>query len=410
VRAAAVAALGAALLLMAGPGAAQLSFPTSLEDYEHFYPTAYFDHGGLTDWNCGQDTYGGHSGSDFGGGSWAGMAAGRDITAAAAGVVYATNDGVDDMCSTGDCGGGGGYGNYVQIDQLDGYRVTYAHLATWSVAVAAGDVVACGELLGLMGSSGNSTGPHLHFDLRVPGEARFDPFAGPCSDAAASFWAAQGAYGGLPAIQCGAPAVCEPVALLTCGAAVTSANDAEGSTAVHFTYGCPGGFLYSGPEIAFRFVTDLDESVQVQLTGLTADLDLFVLASAACDGSGCLAESTSSQTGDEALAFDAAAGVEAVIVVDGWQGATSGFTLGIECDGGLPQDPDAGPDAGPDADADTDADADSDVDSDADGDADGDDDDDDDDDATSGSSDSGCGCRHAGPRPSGLLAALRRLG
>ncbi|HUT78846.1 MAG TPA: M23 family metallopeptidase, partial [Polyangia bacterium] len=321
-------ALAAALLLLSAPGSAQLSFPTSAEDYPEFYVTAYFDHGDLTDWNCGSDTYSGHSGSDFGGGGWAGMAEGRDIRAAAAGVVYATNDGVDDECSTGDCGGGGGYGNYVQIDQSDGYRVTYAHMSTWSVAVAVDDVVECGDLLGLMGSSGNSTGPHLHFDIRGGDGIRFDPFAGPCSAAPESFWATQGVYDGLPAIQCGEPADCEPVELLTCGAEVTTSNDAAGSTTGNFFYGCPEGWMYSGPEIAFSFVTDLDETVGVTLTGLTADLDLFALAGTACDGEDCIAESAEGATSDEALSFAATAGVEVVIVVDGWEGAVSGFTIG----------------------------------------------------------------------------------
>ncbi len=398
----------AALLLLPAPGAAQLSFPTSVEDYPEFYVTAYFDHGDLTDWNCGSDTYSGHAGSDFGGGSWAGMEEGRDIRAAAAGIVYATNDGVDDQCSTGDCGGGGGYGNYVQIDQADGYRVTYAHMAIWSVAIEAGEVVECGDLLGLMGSSGNSTGPHLHFDIRVPGEDRFDPFAGPCSGTAESLWAVQGPYDGLPAIQCGGPVDCEPVALLTCGAQVTAGNDAAGSTTGNFFYGCPEGWTYSGPEMAYSFATDLDETVDVHLTGLTADLDLFVLAGTACDGEDCIAESAEGETADEVLSFDAAAGVEVVIVVDGWQGAVSGFTLGIACDGGLPQDQDAGPDGGPDADADSDADSDSD--SDGDSDADGDDDDDDDgdggDEEQGTAADSGCGCRLGGARAAGLLRAL----
>ena len=113
------AALGAALsgiglcaALAAGTARAQdYRFPTSGEDYGHFYPTAYLDQGGTTDWNCGGITYSGHGGSDFGGGSWTGMDEGRDIVAAAAGTVVDTHDGESDRGSTGDCPGGGGSGN-----------------------------------------------------------------------------------------------------------------------------------------------------------------------------------------------------------------------------------------------------------------------------------------------------------
>jgi len=394
-------AIAGLLLLLAAPGRAQLSMPTSIDDYSKLYVTAYYDHGGTTDWNCGTKTYSGHGGTDFGGGSWSGMYEGRDITAAAAGIVHAVNDGVDDTCSTGNCGGGGGYGNYVQINQYDGYRTTYAHLRTWSVAVVVGQIVECGDLLGLMGSSGNSTGPHLHFDIRVPGQTRFDPFAGPCSPTPESFWAVQGPHLGLPAIQCGDPAVCEPVALITCGDEVASSNDGAGSTTGNFFYGCPGGWMYSGPEIAYRFVTDLDEPVTVTLTGLSEDLDLFALESAACAGDDCIEESTNSGTNDEELTFEAAAGVEVVLVVDGWQGAVSGFNLAVQCEGGIPEEdePDAGPDG--DTDADTDGDTDADSDSDTDADADG---------GQGGTKGSGCGCRAAGPRPSGLLAALIGFG
>ena len=62
----------------------------------------------------------------------------------------------------------GSYGNMVEVDHGDGYATRYAHLS--AVSVREGDDVTAGTPLGRLGSTGRSTGPHLHYETRVNGE------------------------------------------------------------------------------------------------------------------------------------------------------------------------------------------------------------------------------------------------
>lgn len=90
----------------------------------------------------------GHNGVDFGG------ARGTAIHAAAAGtVIIARNSGWN-----------GGYGNYVVISHANGTQTLYAHLI--NATVAPGQSVTAGQTIGYMGSTGKSTGNHLHFEVR----------------------------------------------------------------------------------------------------------------------------------------------------------------------------------------------------------------------------------------------------
>ena len=66
----------------------------------------------------------------------------------------------------------GGYGLMVEIDHGNGYTTRYAHLS--SITVGAGENVAPGAIVGRIGSTGRSTGPHLHYEVRFNGEA-IDP-------------------------------------------------------------------------------------------------------------------------------------------------------------------------------------------------------------------------------------------
>jgi len=101
-----------------------------------------------------------HSGIDFTPGS------GAPIEAIADGVVVSTS------------GGGGSWGvNVVVQHDIDGvpYRSSYAHMQTGSATVGVGATVTRGQVLGLVGSTGQSTGAHLHFTIQDASETFIDP-------------------------------------------------------------------------------------------------------------------------------------------------------------------------------------------------------------------------------------------
>ncbi|MBT9136118.1 MAG: Murein DD-endopeptidase MepM [Firmicutes bacterium] len=88
--------------------------------------------------------------------------AGIDIAAPRGTPVHATAAGTVRMASF-----NGGYGNVVFVDHGFGFSTVYAHLSRISVRV--GQEVAKGQLVGLVGSTGRSTAPHLHYEVRVGG-------------------------------------------------------------------------------------------------------------------------------------------------------------------------------------------------------------------------------------------------
>lgn len=98
---------------------------------------------------------------------------GAQIVAACSGtVIDVCNECSHNWGKYGSCGCGGGYGNYVWIDHGDGKATIYAHM-TEAVAYV-GQQVSTGETIGYVGSTGYSTGPHLHFEARYYGE-RYNP-------------------------------------------------------------------------------------------------------------------------------------------------------------------------------------------------------------------------------------------
>lgn len=91
-------------------------------------------------------------------------------------VVFPTEE--SNKCIQGDYKCQSGYGNYVIIEHSDGNYTLYAHMATDSITVKAGESVSRGQVIGKIGTTGNSTGPHLHFEVRLSENtyaARVDP-------------------------------------------------------------------------------------------------------------------------------------------------------------------------------------------------------------------------------------------
>jgi murein DD-endopeptidase MepM/ murein hydrolase activator NlpD len=95
----------------------------------------------------------------------AAMHAGVDLAGPTGTPVYATADGMVDRAEW----NSGGYGNLVEIDHGHGIQTRYGHLSRY--IVASGQHVKRGDLIAYMGSTGRSTGSHLHYEVRLDGKA-----------------------------------------------------------------------------------------------------------------------------------------------------------------------------------------------------------------------------------------------
>ncbi len=128
--------------------------------------------------------YGGHKGSDFillGG--FSAMEKGVEVRAAASGIVTALEENQGDHCYWSlwklkiVCDDNPNIEpNYVSVLQSDGLTAIYYHLKRLSVVVSVGQHVEAGQKLALVGSSGISSTPHLHFELRDAQNKVIDPF------------------------------------------------------------------------------------------------------------------------------------------------------------------------------------------------------------------------------------------
>ncbi len=168
----------------------------------------------------------GHTGIDYA------LPAGTPVLAAADGTVQLA------LYS------GSGYGNHIILKHAGNYQTVYAHLDTLLPAV--GQPVTCGEVLGTSGNSGNSTGPHLHFELRR-GRTAVDP---------EPFW------------ERGFQKVDAPAAVIK-PAAKTGDSGAEQSV---WQVCCPVLHIRSGPGIRYPVCGRLNQGTTVQEFERAADI------------------------------------------------------------------------------------------------------------------------------------------
>ncbi|WP_244237078.1 M23 family metallopeptidase [Corallococcus llansteffanensis] len=168
--------------------------------------SAYKDYGGR-DYACGGVRYSGHTGTDYAlVGGFSKMDYGVWAMNAARGYVEASVDGYYDRCNYWDQANpyaacGLYTANYIIMRHPDNTQTWYWHLKAYTQQFARGTTLACGNWIARVGSSGASTGPHLHFEYWVPGYGTDDPYAGSCGTPYTR-WTAQGAYRGLPGITC----------------------------------------------------------------------------------------------------------------------------------------------------------------------------------------------------------------
>jgi len=164
----------------------------------------YVDHDpgpGAHDYTCGTLSYDGLNGTDIRLPDYVAMERGVAVLAAADGVVAGTRDGMEDVSVA--VGGrdaleGRDAGNGVAIDHGGGWTTQYSHMRKGSIAVVQGQAVKRGEVLGLVGLSGNTEFPHLNFTVRR-GEEIIDPFVGAgmghaCGTGGTPLWTPEAAH------------------------------------------------------------------------------------------------------------------------------------------------------------------------------------------------------------------------
>ncbi len=169
-----------------------------LDDYDYHGISNFVDQNMdypdmLLDYNCGNRTYDlssgyNHAGTDIFLWPFAWYKMEHDqvkIVAAAPGIIVYKSDGNFDH----NCGFNNLDWNAVYVQHADGSVAWYGHMKNGSLTTKTiGETVATGEYLGLVGSSGSSSAPHLHFEVHDAGNFLIDPWSGNCNSLNTQSW------------------------------------------------------------------------------------------------------------------------------------------------------------------------------------------------------------------------------
>lgn len=169
-------------------GQAQFSNPIEGTYGQDFVLVNYVDWGAaatVKDNHCLSESYSGHQGTDFVLKSFRQMDEGVNVLTADSGVVIFAHDGEFDREKVSVISKG--RANYIGITHDGDFQTYYGHLKKNSILVNVGDTVEAGQVIAQVASSGNSSDPHLHFELWYDSTFYIDPFAGPCGNFS-SFW------------------------------------------------------------------------------------------------------------------------------------------------------------------------------------------------------------------------------
>ncbi|MEE8394281.1 MAG: M23 family metallopeptidase [Rhodospirillales bacterium] len=184
----------AAVWILAGgaPASAEppeFVLPLGCEPGKDCWLVNYVDHDPsekVLDYACGMATYNAppgnrHKGTDIAIPGWPALSQGVKVMAAAGGVVLGVRDGMADI-NIREAGGPGSVkgkecGNGVVVEHPDGWTTQYCHMRRGSVAVGKGDRVTAGQVIGMVGHSGLTAFPHLHFQVKKDNKI-VDPFVG----------------------------------------------------------------------------------------------------------------------------------------------------------------------------------------------------------------------------------------
>lgn len=203
------------MLVLTISGMARAQYASAVNDLR-VRVSAYMQHGVEgrdQDWHCGTMSYSRpgyiHQGTDYAipwitkGVSYSHV----PIVAGVRGKIIATYEDCADVCTTGDCvcANAQGTGNFVKIEDRFGRMRVFMHLRRKSIRVHVNDTVEAETIIGEIGSSGYSTGPHLHDEFR-DGNEIIEPFAGDCANSdeylkQVSLWNRQDEYQNVPSSE-----------------------------------------------------------------------------------------------------------------------------------------------------------------------------------------------------------------